>query len=111
MNAKRSSDRPFKPGLESSSLSIPALASVVQPASTRDCGSRDVGSNPTARTISPGSAGILPADFQFEHGPSRQDACAPRIRGGVTGNTPGLQPLLGFWTRRLKVRKPSLEAR
>lgn len=51
MNAKRSSDRPFKPGLESSSLSIPARAGVVQPASTRDCGSRDVGSNPAARTI------------------------------------------------------------
>jgi hypothetical protein len=56
MNAKRSRNRFFKPGLESSSLSIPALASVVQPASTRDCGSRDVGSNPTARTIFDGSA-------------------------------------------------------
>ena len=50
MNAKRSSDRFFKPGLESSSLSIPAIdGERGRKDWARDCGSRHAGSSPVVR--------------------------------------------------------------
>ena len=67
MNAKRSSDRPFKPGLESSSLSIPAnelrvVANVAERIRREIVALVDAGSSPVVR---------------------------PSFRDGVTGNTPG----------------------
>jgi hypothetical protein len=68
MNAKRSSDRFFKPGLESSSLSIPAavlMANVAERMRREIVALVDAGSSPVVRPNS------------------------DSFRDGVTGNTPG----------------------
>ena len=83
MNAKRSSDRFFKPGLESSSLSIPATnGERGRKDEARDCGSRLC----------------------------RFESCrSPLFRDGVSGNTPVSE--IGEWRFEASSRNQFFEIR
>ena len=83
MNAKRSSDRFFKPGLESSSLSIPAIEANVAERMRREI----------VDLVNAGSS------------PCR----SPLFRDGVTGNTP--VPEIGEWRFEASSRSQFFEVR